>query len=948
MALLNIDKTLNMKNSNLKFPCLIAALYFGVNVGAQETRKDTAIKEQLIEEVVMIGYGTRKKVDNTTSISSINAEELSKTKVLNATQAIQGKAAGVTVIASDLPGSTPSVIIRGLGTALSGRNPLYVVDGLFADNINNINSNDILTYDVLKDASALAIYGNRAANGVIIITTKSGKGKKISVEYDGLAGVRMPLKKVKMAGSNLFSFYTNTALQMTKFSQDQPVNTDWFKEITRTGTFNQHNLSLSGASENAKYFLSLGNYDEKAILQGTDYNRSTIRTNNEFKVSKGIVLTQTLSVAFTNVTPKPLSAFTAAYKQSPLVPVYFPGGQYGVSFVGANGFASPTGSSFNNVGNPVAQLNLFNEKQKSMQLQGGLKLDLNLMKDLKFTSQFSGEYYNFKSYNYADLLSIWLAADPTRKVSDYKPTDNVNTLFNEKKDYFNWSLTNYLTYAKKFGIHDIEATIGTEAAVRDGENTISTTRKNMVLNSNYWDLSGTNYLDQLISLYSVNGNKNTTNSYFARAQYKLMNRYLLTATIRRDGSSQFAEGNKWGTFPAFGAGWVVSEESFLKDVSFLNMLKLRGGWGRLGNQNIPSNYLPFASGDHYNYAFNGNAISNGTTLDKIYDPNLSWEITEESSAGLDFEMVNRKLKGSVDFYNRITKNIILAMIPVSTSGISQNGYAHLGEVTNKGFELMLSWDDKINENWGYNLSGNFSHNKNNLSKLANENVNPIKGGDLANGQYTKYLSDIAVGQPLGSFWLWEVSGIDTDGKFTYVDTNGNGKTGADDLADRKFFGSYMPTSTYGVNLGVTFKQLDLSVNGYGTFGAKVYNGKKAQRFDGENIEYNVATDFYSSTNTGSSNPAPFNAVPLASNYYLESGDFFRINNIALGYTLSKPVDYLSSLRVYVSAVNPFITQKFTGFSPELNANGDPYGLTGVELDAYPTLRSFVLGVNLKF
>ncbi|WHF52003.1 SusC/RagA family TonB-linked outer membrane protein [Chryseobacterium gotjawalense] len=937
-----------MKNSNLKFPCLIAALYFGVNVGAQETRKDTAIKEQLIEEVVMIGYGTRKKVDNTTSISSINAEELSKTKVLNATQAIQGKAAGVTVIASDLPGSTPSVIIRGLGTALSGRNPLYVVDGLFADNINNINSNDILTYDVLKDASALAIYGNRAANGVIIITTKSGKGKKISVEYDGLAGVRMPLKKVKMAGSNLFSFYTNTALQMTKFSQDQPVNTDWFKEITRTGTFNQHNLSLSGASENAKYFLSLGNYDEKAILQGTDYNRSTIRTNNEFKVSKGIVLTQTLSVAFTNVTPKPLSAFTAAYKQSPLVPVYFPGGKYGVSFVGANGFASPTGSSFNNVGNPVAQLNLFNEKQKSMQLQGGLKLDLNLMKDLKFTSQFSGEYYNFKSYNYADLLSIWLAADPTRKVSDYKPTDNVNTLFNEKKDYFNWSLTNYLTYAKKFGIHDIEATIGTEAAVRDGENTISTTRKNMVLNSNYWDLSGTNYLDQLISLYSVNGNKNTTNSYFARAQYKLMNRYLLTATIRRDGSSQFAQGNKWGTFPAFGAGWVVSEESFLKDVSFLNMLKLRGGWGRLGNQNIPTNYLPFASGDRYNYAFNGNAISNGTTLDKIYDPNLSWEITEESSAGLDFEMVNRKLKGSVDFYNRITKNIILAMIPVSTSGISQNGYAHLGEVTNKGFELMLSWADKINENWSYNLSGNFSHNKNNLSKLANENVNPIKGGDLSNGQYTKYLSDIAVGQPLGSFWLWEVSGIDADGKFTYVDTNGNGKTGADDLADRKFFGSYMPTSTYGVNLGVTFKQLDLSVNGYGTFGAKVYNGKKAQRFSGENIEYGVATDFYSSTNMGSSNPAPFNAVPLASNYYLESGDFFRINNIALGYTLSKPVDYLSSLRVYVSAVNPFITQKFTGFSPELNANGDPYGLTGIELDAYPTLRSFVLGVNLKF
>ncbi|MCZ2083069.1 MAG: SusC/RagA family TonB-linked outer membrane protein [Flavobacteriales bacterium] len=937
-----------MKNSNLKFPCLIAALYFGINVSGQEARKDTAIKEQQIEEVVMIGYGTRKKVDNTTAISSINAEELTKTKVLNATQAIQGKAAGVTVIASDLPGSTPSVIIRGLGTALSGRNPLYVVDGLFADNINNINSNDILTYDVLKDASALAIYGNRAANGVIIITTKSGKGKGISVEYDGLTGVRMPLKKVKMAGSNLFSYYTNTALGTTKFSQDQPINTDWFEEITRTGTYNQHNLSLSGSSENAKYFLSLGNYDEKSILNGSDYNRSTVRTNNEFKVTKGIVLTQTLSVAFTNVSPKPLSAFTAAYKQSPIVPVYFPSGQYGVSYVGANGFASPTGSSFNNVGNPVAQLNFFNEKQKSMQLQGGLKLDLNLMKNLKFTSQFSGEYYNFKSYNYADLLSIWLAADPTRIAANYKPTDNVNTLSNTKTDYFNWSLTNYLTYAKKFGVHDIEATIGTEAAVRDGENSLTMTRKNMVLNSNYWDLAGTNYLDQLISLNSVNGNKNTTNSYFARAQYKLMNRYLLTATIRRDGSSQFADGQKWGTFPAFGAGWVVSEESFLKDVSFLNLLKLRGGWGKLGNQNIPTNYLPFASGDRYNYAFGGNAISNGTTLDKIYDPNLSWEITEESSAGLDFEMANRRLKGSVDLYNRVTKNIILAMVPVSTSGISQNGFAHLGEVTNKGFEVMLSWDDKINEDWSYNLSGNYSHNKNNLNKLSDENVSPIRGGGLGNGQYTKLLNDIAVGQPLGSFWLWEVSGIDANGKFTYVDTNGNGKTGADDLNDRKFFGSYMPTSTYGVNVGLKYKHIDFSLNGYGTFGSKVYNGKKAQRFSGENVEYSLATDFYSSTNTGSANPAPFNAVPIASNYYLESGDFFRINNIALGYTLLKPVDYLSSLRIYVSAVNPFITQKFSGFSPELNGNGDPYGLTGIELDAYPTLRSFVLGLNLKF
>lgn len=936
-----------MVKNTVKLTSMIAAIYLFAGYQELSAQTKDSLKEKQIQEVVMIGYGSRKKVDNTTSISSLNPEEITKTKVLNATQAIQGKAAGVTVIASDLPGSTPTVIIRGLGTAESGKSPLYVVDGMFVDNINNINSNDILTYDILKDASALAIYGNRAANGVIIVTTKSGKGKKITVEYDGFTGVRMPLKKVKMAGSNLFSYYTNTALSSTKFSQDQPINTDWFDAITRTGTYNQHNVSLSGASENAKYFLSLSNYDEKAILKGSDFNRATVRTNNEFKVSKGITISQNFSVAFNNVTPKPLGVFTTAYKQSPIVPLYYPDGKYGVSFVGANGFASPTGSSFNNVGNPLAQLNFFNERQNAITLQGGLKLDMSILKDLKLTSQFNGEYYNFKSYNYADSKAIWLAADPTRVSSAYKAEDPINLLNNTKTDYFNWVLTNYLTYNKRIGVHDIEATVGMEVSERSGENYFYMQRKNMIANSNYWDLEGQNYQSQINIVNSRNGNNNRTTSYFARAQYKLLNKYLVTATIRRDGSSQFMEGSKWGNFPAFGLGWVVSEENFLKDNSVINLLKLRGGWGRLGNQNVRLNILPFATGDVYNYAFGGLTSSNGNTIDQVYDPNLSWEVTEESTVGLDYELLNRRLKGSVDVYNRVTKNIILASIPLLTSGISNNGYAHLGEVTNKGIELGLSWDDKINENLSYSIGGNYSYNDNKLNKVI-QGVSPIRGGSLGNGQYTKLLSELAVNQPLGSFWLWEVSGKDANGNFTYVDVDGDGKTGANDLDDRKFMGSYIPKSTFGVNIGLKYKNVDFSANGYGTFGAKVYNGKKAQRFSGENIEYSVANDFWTATNTDSVNPAPFNAVPIASDYYLESGDFFRVNNITLGYTLSKTVDYLSNVRLYVSAINPIIIQKFSGFSPELNANGNPYDLTGVELDAYPTLRSFVFGINLKF
>lgn len=374
---------------------------------------------------------------------------MTKTKVLNASQAIQGKAAGVQVIASDAPGSTPTVMIRGLGTVLGGRTPLYVVDGMFTDNINNINSNDILTYDVLKDAAALAIYGNRAANGVIIITTKSGRGK-LSVSYDGLVGFRSPLKTIKMANASEFANYNNAGSKSDYLNPDQPYNTDWFKEITRTGVYNQHNLSISGSSEAAKYFLSLSNYDEQSILKGTNYNRSTIRTNNEFRITKGIRLAQTLSVTFTNDTPKSFGAFTNAYKQSPLVPVYYPNGKYGQPiFNKATGDISYEGGRFNNVGNPVMQLAYDNQRGKNFLLQGGLKLDIDIVKNLKFTSQFSGEYGNYKYYNFVNSRAFWLDSDPMRTESMYSSTSPKTRLTNRNETYYNWLLNNYLTYTKR-------------------------------------------------------------------------------------------------------------------------------------------------------------------------------------------------------------------------------------------------------------------------------------------------------------------------------------------------------------------------------------------------------------------------------------------------------------------------------------------------------------------
>ncbi|MCW2120693.1 SusC/RagA family TonB-linked outer membrane protein [Flavobacterium sp. 7A] len=899
-----------------------------------------------LNEVVIIGYGTRKVIDNTTAVTSIKAEELTKTKVLNASQAIQGKAAGVQVIASDAPGSSPTVVIRGLGTALGGRAPLFIVDGMPVDNINNINTNDITSYDILKDASALAIYGNRAANGVIIITTKKGSGGKTTVEVESYGGIRSTLKNVKMAGSNQYSHYSNVALGNTTFSQDQPTNTDWFKAITRTGSYTQNNLSISGSSENIKYFFSAGYYDEKGILNGLDYSRFTFRNNNDFKISKKINLTQNFSVGFTHSTPKPLDAFTNAYKQSPIVPVYFPSGQYGTHFVGANGFAG-SGSSFNNVGNPVAQLNFFDEQQKSITMQGGLKLDVDLFKGLKFTSQFNTEYYTWKKYNYQDTQGIWLAADPTRIVSSYDPLLNINLLNKESEDYFNWNLTNYLTYNKIIGNHDFEVMLGVEQTYKGAKDHIKIERNNVNDIQNYWSLENVEYAGNVKSLTDVLYNKRTLSSYFGRFQYKFMDRYLVTGTVRRDGSSQFSKDYRWGTFPSFGLGWIISKEGFMADVKGVNLLKLRGGWGKLGNQNIPLNRQSFASG--LSSYLGGSILYPGVTVDSQVDPSLSWEITEEKTIGLDFAFLDNRLKGSADFYNKNTNNLILNTRPYLAAGVSSNSPAHVGAVSNKGYELSLRWDDKINDNLSYWVGGNFSNNKNRLSSLSNPNLPDFFGGSLGNGQFTKILNNTSVGQPLGSFFLYDYAGLDSAGQMLYYKANGaKVSQGALAIGDRKYAGSIMPKSNYGITLGVNYKSFDLSVNGYGTKGSKVYNGKKAQRFSGENIEEVLATNFVTTTNLTGANPAPFNQVPVASTYYLESGDFFRINNITIGYKINVKNSFVNSARIYVNAINPFITQKFSGFSPELNGDGDPYGTQGIELDAYPTLRSFVFGANLKF
>ncbi|MCV6630134.1 MAG: TonB-dependent receptor [Flavobacteriaceae bacterium] len=903
-----------------------------------------------LDEVVVVGYGTQKKTILTSSVAQVKGDALQKESVTNITQALQGKAAGVQVVASDAPGVASTVIIRGLGTIQGGRNPLYVVDGVLTDNINNINSADITSMNVLKDAASLAIYGNRGANGVIMITTKQGKDGKMKLSFDTFTGFRDILSDVKMANASQFVIYSNEALQRDLrrddnpsndndtsgfFSSDQPYNTNWLDQITRTGRITNYNLSLSGGSEKIQSFFSAGFTEEEGILKDHDFNRLTLRNNLNYKISNNLKFSHNISAQLASANPQSFNLFTMAYKQSPIVPLRDENGKFGSSV------------AFNNVGNPGIGGTFFEEKQKWLRLQASFKLDYKVIDPLTFTSRFSidAEYGRFRRFD--DRLGAFLAANPANSESNFEGgIDNPakTRLKVTHTNNYRWFLDNYFTFTKSINeLHNFKATLGLTAEENSGEYLTGTRNNvpsdtNLLFNLNNGDEDNTQLSGGALSI------KDRLYSYIARVNYDYDNKYLLNASFRRDGSSKFQKGNRFGNFFAVSAGWVLSKESFMAD-SLFDLLKLRASYGELGNQNVAFNVLTARTGSGGFYAFgSGQDLQQGITITGTVQEDLSWETTNEFNIGLEYALFDNKLKGEFDYYNRTNTNATLQLQLPDVFGFDPFN-AHVGEVSNKGIELSVNWADTINKDWNYTVGGNFSYNKNELTKVLSPYFNEQRGGFIDNGQYTK---KIAEGQPLGSFFLYEVAGIDDQGEFIYVDHNNNGVT---DEGDRRFFGSYIPKYYFNFNFGVNYRNFDLTVDTFGNFGNEVYNGKKAQRFGNENIEADVFNNRWTSGRPSNTGPIASNNVPLSSNYYLESGDFFRVNNITLGYTLPEDIlKHFTKVRVYVSAKNPLIFKKFSGFTPELsgNDNGNPLGTAGIELNAYPTLKSFYIGINTSF
>lgn len=913
----------------------------------------------LLNEVVAIGYGTKKSGTITGSVSRIKTEDILKTPAQSAIQAIQGKSAGVNIVTNDEPGANPSIRIRGLGTILGGRDPLYVIDGIESSTISNLNPNDIATIDILKDASSIAIYGQKGANGVVIVTTKKGKKGELKVSYNSYYGQKEILGDVEMADSYKFAYYNNYALGSSSyFNFNQPYNTNWLDEITRKGEVMNNSVSISGATESTNYYFGVSHYTEKGILLGTDFKKTNILNKNEYKIADDrLKINHMINLSIIDNTPKPLSAFTNAYKQSPIVPVRYSNGRWGVPLVNrGNGLndlvVGGNYDKYNNVGNPVAQLYNTYEKNKNLNLAASIAAELKLMKDLTITSSFGATADWGKGYTFTPLTDIYLTQNPFDTYEDYVETFGdkpvlKNKLQQRRTDSYNWNWDNYLTYKKEFGKHDITVVAGISRTTSNNSEYLNATRFNLPAQTNYWYLDFSDYNINTAPLEVVNNEHETPRvslAYFARAEYAFMEKYMLTAIVRREGISAFQGEKKWAVFPSISAGWVISNENFLKNSTFINNLKLRGGYGEVGNGNGPT-YNNVAFSGKKNYSFGVSSLINpGSYVANAVDPNLTWETMKEFDFGLDFSILKNRLSGSIDYYDRKSEDIILEITPPDV--ISElPTYINSGAVSNKGYEVSLRWEDRINDNLNYWIGGNFSSNKNEVTRSDSPYFLNFPGsGDLGNGQNTKR---VVVGQPLGSFYVFDQTGYSNDGTPVYRDVDGDGVLTD---ADRINAGSYIPDFTYGINLGVNYKNIDLSIDAYGVGGSKVYNGKKAQRFGGENVENDVLENFWTPSNPNAVNPKPFNETPRASTYYVENGDFLRINNITLGYTFPKMFEKLDKVRLYLTAVNPFIFTNYSGYSPEIvgGDNANPLRTAGIELDAYPTNKTFLVGVNVGF
>ena len=941
------------------------------------------VAEAKLDEVVVVGYGTQKKSVVTGAISSLKAKDLEKVPSGRIEQALQGRVAGVTVAQnSGQPGSPSKILIRGVTTfGDGGNNPLWVVDGVVVDagGIGYLNQSDIESIEVLKDASSASIYGTRAASGVIMVSTKKGKSGKLTVSYNGFYGTSAPAKMLDLLNATQYGALLNERSVAGGGNVVFPnlgilgVGTDWQKAIFNNSAQRySHEIGMSGGTDKSTFYLSLGIQDQQGIVASdiSNYTRKNIRLNATHKLSKVFTFGETVGYSHVNAVGLgntnsefggPLSSAINLDPTTPLVvtdPLIANAAPYSVNAVIRNASGNPYGISSivgQEMTNPLAYIQTrLGAYSWSDDIVGNTFVEAAINKDIKVRSTLGAKlaYWGAEGFTPVNFLS---ATSSTLQNNFGKSINNA----------FNWNIENTITYNKKIADHDITLLVGQGAYVESIGGGSGLTYFNLPINT-YKDAS----FNFSIPSTSINASaydltQHKLSSLFSRVNYNYKEKYLFTGIIRRDGSSRFGLNNKFGVFPAVSAGWIVSKENFWSTNRIVNQLKIRGGYGKVGNDAIGNfGYLSIVQGG-YNYTLgNGGLITTGYAPKTLDNPDLRWEETTQANIGFEAQLFN-SLSLTVDLYNKKTTGILRPINIPGYVGVSSLPVGNIADMENSGLEVELGYRKKIGQ-FNFSANGNIAYLKNKVSYVAAD-ANYISGD--ASFQSMGAVTRTQVGQSYNSFYGFQRSGIFQSiaevnaytnstgamiqpnakpGDFRWADTDGDGKITDN---DKVFLGSNIPAYTFGLTLSLEYKGFDLMAFGQGSAGSKIFQGLR--RLDIGNSNYqSKAMGRWTAAGTSTDYPrltsddANGNFGKM-SDFYLEKGDYLRLKIVQLGYTLptNKMLTKIgaSKLRFYATAENLLTLTNYTGYDPEIGG-----GVLGIDKGVYPQARSFIFGAQLQF
>lgn len=902
-------------------------------VGTQ-TSINVALKSDalLMDEVVVVAYGTVRKSDLTGAISSVKADQIISVPAASAVQALQGKVPGVRVVSnSGTPGEAPTVRIRGVGS-FNDASPIFVVDGLILQDITFLNPSDIQSMEVLKDASATALYGVRGANGVILVTTKSGSNSAARISITGEAGIQHIPKFIDMLEARQFAEALNQIQPGSFNNLNLLENTDWQKEVYRSyAPMYNAQASVSGGHEKMGYYVGTGFFKQEGIIPNSGFQKVSVRVNNYYKPAKGIKLGHNIN--FTNfhqdLAPNVVASTLRAW---PTDPAYNDDG----SFFGNRGN-----------GNPLASIEYNNSFRKGLRLVGNFYAEVSFLKNFTIRSSYGIDNEYARNQSFSPVFFV----TPQQQ-------NTVSRLNKGQNRTENWLWEHTLNYNKTFGKHRVDMLFG-YTAQEDNSEGLGVSAENLIRDFITY-LPG-----NLEDINSVNNGASVESraSYLFRANYVAFDKYLFTFSMRRDGSSRFSKANRWGTFPAVAVGWNLSEEGFFQSLkSTIPYLKFRTSYGILGNDKVNTN-------SRFTLVNNGagavfgveEVLNNGATYGTSGNPGVGWEEVKQLNSGLEMALVEDKLVVELDYYRRVTEGIL---VPLQLPGIFGNGsnastFFNAADVLNTGIEFNLTWSSTVNE-VGYSIGINGATVKNETLVVTEEtgNTDFISRGSLGNGQN---VSRIEKGFPVGYFYGYKVAGVFQNeaelaqlpslstqrvGDLRFEDTNDDGVITLD---DRTFIGSPIPDLVYGMNLGLSYKGFELGIDIQGELGQEIYNGKNAVRAGQYNYEATVLNAW---DGEGSSNTDPrLTAAGVnfsASDWFIQDGSYLRLRTLNIGYNLPPNIAsklYMQAAKVYLRGTNVFTLTKYNGYTPEI---GGGIGSNGIDTGLYPITSVYTMGMNLTF